>query len=130
MFILKVYRFKIHIMTLLTSLVAPTSLTMRAPETVAVGKEFEFNCSSTGAQPASVYEYSKLIKYVLLRFCPLICTVTIIWTWFCLNAQCFVDNYNNCLLKIHLASTTSSIIYHYCHQYCLCCCLKFCENFL
>jgi len=69
MFILKVYRFNIHIMTLLTFLVAPTNLIMRAPETVAVGKEFEFNCSSTGAQPDSVYEYSKLIKYVLSPYC-------------------------------------------------------------
>jgi len=54
---------------LLISLVAPTNLIMRAPETVAVGKEFEFSCSSTGAQPDSVYKYSKLIKYVLSPYC-------------------------------------------------------------
>jgi len=41
------------------STVAPTSISLNKPENIIEGEEFSFDCNSTGADPVSVYEYSK-----------------------------------------------------------------------
>jgi len=42
--------------------VAPTSISLNKPENVIEGEEFTFDCNSTGADPVSLYEYSKYVE--------------------------------------------------------------------
>jgi len=41
--------------------VAPTGISLNKPGSIIEGEEFTFDCSSTGADPVSVYEYSEYI---------------------------------------------------------------------
>jgi len=41
------------------STAAPTGISMNTPENIIEGDEFSFTCTSTGADPVSVYEYSE-----------------------------------------------------------------------
>jgi len=44
------------------STVAPTSISLNTPESIIEGEEFSFTCISTGADPVSLYEYSKYVE--------------------------------------------------------------------